>query len=103
RGELRLEPAMARVDLHRVRLRVEAPLAAWLPLEVLHRVRDVDVVLRDACLLERGVEDPPRGSDERMALLILLIARLLADEHEPRVRRAFAEDRLRGVLVQMAR
>ena len=103
RGELRLEPAVTRTDLDEIRLRMQAPLAARLPLEVLHRVRDVHVFARDPRRLERRVEDPPGGTDERVPLLIFLVARLLADEHERGARRALAEHGLCGVLVKSAR
>lgn len=60
---------------------VKAPLAAWCPLEVLHDVRDVDVVTRDPRGRQRAVEDVARP-DERPARAILAIAGLLLDEHE---------------------
>ena len=46
------------------------------------------------------VEQPPRGPDERLALPVLLIAGLLADEHDPGVRGARAEHGLVGLPVQ---
>ena len=52
----------------------------------------------------KGVfEHPARGPDERMALLVLLVARDLADEHHRDVRWSLTEHHLRGVLVQRAR
>ncbi len=100
---LGLEPAVARVDLDHVGLGVEAPLAARLPLEVLHGVRDVDVAPIHAGTLERRVEHAPRGADERAASSILDVPGLLADEHDRGGRVPFAEDRLCGVLVEVAR
>ena len=67
-----------------------------LPLEVLDRVGDVDLVAVDAGGGERLVEQAPRGADERMALFVLLVAGLLADEHDARVTRPLAEDGLRA-------
>src|SRR5947208_1394729 len=43
-----------------------------------------------------------RRADERPARLVLLVAGLLADEHDRRLPRALAEDRLRGVAVEVA-
>src|SRR5690242_14324332 len=74
-----LQPGMTRPNLGVVRLLMDATpaFAAALPLEVLHRVGDVDVVAVDTCLLERAVEQLPRRADERMASAVLLIAGLL--------------------------
>ena len=44
----------------------------------------------------------PAGPDERPSGEILLVARLLADEHDRRVERAFAEHRLGRILVEVA-
>src|SRR5204862_1577187 len=65
-----------------VRLLVDAPLSfrGGLPLEMLDRIRDVDGGAVDAGVGEAFVEDPSGRPDERMALLVLLIAGLLADE-----------------------
>src|SRR5690348_2483553 len=83
--ELRLEPGAAGHLLGPARLRVDAPLPARLPLEVLDRVRDVDLPAVDPREIERLVEQAPRRPDERAALLVLLVARLLADEHHRRL------------------
>ena len=64
---------------------MNATLAAWFPLEVLHDVRDVDAIAGEANRLERMIEQTPRRSHERAAGQILCIARLLADEHHVRV------------------
>src|SRR2546423_1894133 len=81
---------------------VKAPLAARLPLEVLYGVRYVDVVALHSGGLERAVEKPSGGADERQAFLVLLVARLLADQHDASVGRAGAEHRLGGVRPQRA-
>jgi hypothetical protein len=54
----------------------------------------------DASRLERVVQKTPGRTDERQPLPILVIARLLADQQEPRVRRARAEHGLRRPLPQ---
>ena len=72
RADLRVEPGAAGVDLHRVRLLVDAPLAARLPTEMLHHVRHVDRedlqgrpfvgpagALLDKALEEAGIDRAP--------------------------------------------
>jgi hypothetical protein len=61
---------------------VDAALPAGFPLEVLHGVRDVGVVAVDAAVAQRAVEDMPGGTDERVALLVLLVPGLLADQSQ---------------------
>ena len=100
--DLGVEPRPAGRDLAGVRLLVDAPLAARLPLEVLDDVGDVDLRAVDPRLRERPIEQRAGRTDERMAAQILGVARLLADEHQRRRRRAFAEDGLRGALVEVA-
>src|SRR5213075_1851966 len=56
----------------------------------------------EADLRERLVEDAPGGPHEGMALLVFLVAGLLAHQHDPRSRAAFAEDRLGGVFPERA-
>ena len=56
----------------------------------------------EARRVEGLVEHPARGADERFAAPVLLVARLLADEQDRRLRRTFPEHRLLGVPVQVA-
>jgi len=79
RLELRLEPRPAGAHLARVGLRVDPQLAARAPLEVLHGVGEIDLAALEAGPRERAIEQLPRRPDERPALAILLVARLLAD------------------------
>src|SRR5438270_7716144 len=102
RAELRLEPGAARLDFRCPRLLVDAALAAWLPLEMLDRVGDVDVASRDPRVLERLVEHCAGGPDEWCALAVFLVARLLADKHHTSLVRPGAEDDLRCSLVKIA-
>ena len=69
---------------------------------MLDHVGDVGLGTVDAGLLQRPVEQLARRPDERPALQILLIARLLADQHHTRARSPLAEHRLRTALVQRA-
>jgi len=80
RRELRFQPAAAGHYLGSVGALVDAALPAGLPLEVLDRVRDVGVVARDAAVTERAVEEMPGRADEGVALLVLLVPGLLADQ-----------------------
>ena len=70
---------------------------------MLDRVRDVDVVAGDPGLLEAAVEHAAGRTDERMPLDVLAITGLLADQHQARVRRAFAHHGLGRALPQVAR
>ena len=60
----------------------------------LDHVRDVDVLAGHADPAEQLVEELPGLADERVALLVLVEARRLADEHQVRLRVADAEDDL---------
>jgi hypothetical protein len=64
---------------------------ATLPLEVLNRIGDVDLGSLDPGRRQRAVEDDARRADKGVTLAVLLIARLLADEHERRMRRPLAK------------
>jgi hypothetical protein len=100
--ELGLQPEPAGPDLAPVRALVDPALAPLGPLEVLDRVGHVHVGTVDAGLVQRPVQDPARGPDERVALLVLLVARLLTDQRDGNARAAFAEHRLRRPPVQIA-
>src|SRR5204862_2073581 len=80
----------------------DAALASCLPLEVLDDVRDVDLAPVDPCVLERLVEKLPGRPHEGLALQVLLVAGLLADEDDLGLRGALAEDGMRPGLVQRA-
>jgi hypothetical protein len=66
------------------------------------RVRQINLGTVDARLRQTPVQHAPRRADERVALEVLLIARLLADQHEPGPLRALAEHRPGRVPVQIA-
>jgi hypothetical protein len=100
--DFRIEPRLARANLDRFGFGVDAALAAFDELEMFDRVRDIDVARIDPGVMHRSMQKLPGGSDERMTLAIFAIARLLADEHHARVRRPFAEDRLRCEFIQVA-
>ena len=69
----------------------------------LQDVRDEDVGARQPDPAEQLVEQLPRLADERDALLVLVEAGRLADEHQVGVRAARAEDDLRAPVGERAR
>jgi len=91
--DLVLEPGKARANFSRTWCLVDAALRTRVlcPLEVLDGVREVEVIAIDACCIERAIEDFPRRANERMALSLFDVARLLADHHHARSARTFAE------------
>ena len=93
--DLAEEVALARLDLVRLRVAVAGRPA-------LEDVRDVDVAARHPDLREQLLEQLPGLADERQALLVLVEARRLADEHQVGVRIAGAEHDLRPPLREPA-
>jgi len=97
-----LKPWQTSLDLHGIRLRVDAPFSARFPLEVLDDIRHVSVgpcnTGFDQCL----VKQLARWSDEWLPCEVFFIARLLTHKHQARVRTAFAEHRLSAPLPQRA-
>src|SRR5262249_5808222 len=93
-AELGVEPQSTGVDLHRVRLLVDAPLPPRLPLEVLDDVGHVHEPPVDAGLQARRVEELAGGADERSPDEIFVVPGLLADHHDARRRFTLAEDGL---------
>lgn len=102
--KLILEPRKARSHLADVRSLVQAALGARIarPLEVLYRIRDVDVVAVDARRVERVIEQPAGGANKWASLFVLLVARLLTDDDDARRSRPLAEHSLRPHLPQVA-
>src|SRR4051794_34984275 len=99
RMDLRLEPRPASGNLARTGLRVQSPLAALLPFEVLHRVRQVYRVLRNFGFIERLIKQPARRTDEWLSRDVFLIAGNFADEHYFCAWPALAENSLRRPFV----
>src|SRR3954452_17486217 len=85
---------MARVDVKALRRLVDAPLSALLEVEVLDRVRDIDVFAVDAGSLERLVQLAPGRAHEWAPLAIFAVARHLAYEHHAGLLQPLAEDSL---------
>src|SRR5205823_11530109 len=101
RRQLGVEPRPASGPLPSRRGLVDAHPAAGLPLEVLDDVGEIDPAPIDAGPSQCLVEDAPGGPHERLAGLVLLVAGLLAHQHQLGVGWAVAEDRLGGVPPQV--
>src|SRR5688572_26049339 len=95
---LLIQPRAACTNLGVIRFLVNTAFAflAALPLEMLHRIGDVNLAPVDSRLLQGVVEQPASRTDERPPLAILLIARLFADDDDSRAWSSFAEHRLRS-------
>jgi hypothetical protein len=98
--DLLLEPPLARLDLTRVGLLVKTSLAPRFVLEVLYCIRQVELAAIDAGACEGLVEEAPGRPDERPPADILLVAGLLADEHDGSIARPLPENRLRGLAIE---
>src|SRR5213080_4654943 len=81
---------------------MDTALAAGLPLEVLHRVRQVRGRAIELGLSESFVQQPPGRAHERLPCLVLLVAGLLSDEHYRSGLRALPEDGLGAELPEGA-
>lgn len=81
---------------------MESPLAALLPVEVLHRIGDIDQSAAQAGLCQSVVKQSSGGTHKGPALTIFLVARRFTDQHQRGRRWPFAKDRLSGKLVKRA-
>ena len=97
-----LKPDFASLDLITVWPLVQAPLAAHLVLEVLHRIGYRHFRARDGGLGQSSIENPSGRSYERLAGNVLLVSRLLPDEHQTGMPSPFSRNGLRGVLIERA-
>src|SRR5690606_33385494 len=88
--------------LCRTGLLVNPTLAPRFPLEVLDGIGDVGRNLVKPGLLQRLIQQAAGRPDKGLALDILDIAGLFADEHERRAGAAFAEDGLRAASPELA-
>jgi hypothetical protein len=97
-----VEPWPARGDVRHRRLAMDTSLPARFPTEVLDRVGDVDLVAIEPSLGEASIEELPGWTDERMALEVLTVTRLLTYDHHPSRGGALAEHGLRAEVVKVA-
>lgn len=96
------QPPRATLDFTGVRFVMKAPFAASFELEVLDRIGHVTERTVDAGFLQTLVDQPARGSDERLAGDVLLISWLFANWYNSRLGRAFAEHGLGGMFIEIA-
>src|SRR3954447_21395965 len=101
-GALSVEPPFAAIDFVGIRALVQAALAAHLMLEVFDRIGDEHILAHDAGTFQSLVQETTRRANKWVPGQIFLVARLLADHHQTRMRPAFAGYNLRGELVERA-
>jgi hypothetical protein len=78
------------------------PLSPRLPLEMLHNIGDIHFLTVDSRFDQRGIKQLSGRSDEGFAVEILLIPRLLTDQHDLGRGLALAEYRLRSLPPEVA-
>ncbi len=93
--ELTLEVWRTGLDLERLGI----PISGW---PTLDNVGDEYLLALPADGFEQLVEQPTGGADERPALLVLVVARAFADEHDFRLRVALTRYRPGARLVERA-
>src|SRR5665213_261427 len=98
----RLQPGPAGAHFSHAWLLMQPPLPAFFEFEMFDHVRHINFRTLDGRICESPVEDSPRESDKRMALDILFIPGLLADQRQVGRSRTFAKDSLRGLQIQIA-
>src|SRR5205823_18012 len=101
--ELGLEPRQTGLHLPAVGLLMDSALASQLVSEVLDHVGDVNLLARELGAFEASVKHAARRPHEGVALPVLSVAGLLADEHHARAPGPFADYGLRRPLPQITR
>jgi hypothetical protein len=100
--DLSLQPGAACLQFSAIRFLMNSTLAAFFEFEVFDGIRNLDTQPVDACIAQGPIEQAASRADEGLSLTVLLVARLLADEHDGRRLRTFAEDGLCSVFVKIA-
>src|SRR4029079_152293 len=100
--QLCLQPRAAGPDLRPVRRVVDPARPLRSPLEVLDRVRQVDVLVAQTDLAEDLAQKRAGRSHERLAAAVLDVARLPADEHDAGRDGTLTEDDARRTAPQLA-
>jgi hypothetical protein len=78
---------------------MESDFAPRFPLEMLHRIRDIDLSAIYTCGLQAFVQQLAGRPDERLSLLIFAITGLLAHQKNRGMGSAFAKNNLRCMLI----
>jgi len=100
--ELCLQPGPAGYHLAYERFLVHTSLATLYPLEVLDCIGYVNLLTGDPCFGQGLVKQASRRSDERMALPIFLISRLLSYKDDTGILRSLAENGLSCIFIYLA-
>src|ERR1051326_3535302 len=80
--KLCLQPRAAGSDLARIWFLMDPPFAARLPLEMFHRVGDVNFFPINSSFFQRLIHDFARRPNERFTGNIFVVSRLFADQHD---------------------
>ena len=97
-----IEPGTAGADLKRVWLLMNSAFSPWLPFEMLDDVGKVNVFAVNTSSGQCLVEHNSRGTNERPALKIFLVARLFAYHHYARMLPALAKHGLSAAFPEIA-
>jgi hypothetical protein len=101
-SDFRLQPWPTRGNLASLRSGVKTAFAPWLPFEMFHRIREINVAAVEAGRGKGLVQQLSGRPDERMPLSVFLVAWDLTDNHQTRFGGAFAEHDLCRVPEQFA-
>ena len=101
-SDFSIEPWTAGSYLLSIRLFVNPPFAALGRIEMLDHISDIDLVARYAGSHKGFIEQFSGRPDERMAIEVFLIARLLSYEHDFGLHVPFAEYGLRSATPNVA-
>src|SRR4051812_21918789 len=81
--DLCLEPGLTRDQVTQLRFAVDSSLPSLFMAEVLDRVGQVDTLLIDPSGAQGSLQELPGGTDEGLALTVLVVSRLFSYQHEP--------------------
>ncbi len=98
-GDLRFEPWAAGRNFKRVWLLVQPDFAPRFPLEMLHRIGDVDLGAIDAGGLQALIKQLTGRPNKRLSLLIFAITRLFAHQKNSGMGSAFAKNDLGRIAI----
>ena len=98
--QFRFQPWLARRRFRGGWLLVNPSLAAFFEFEVLHGICDVHIRPVDPCVSQGSVQQFAGRSDKRAASQVFLVARLLSDHDNTRLRGTLSHDGLGCVAVE---
>src|ERR1700730_10256787 len=86
-----VKPWATRGNFRCVRFLMDAPLPSRLPLEMFHRIRNINFPAVDSGFDESGIEQFAGRADKRFAFQVFLVTRLLTHEQDLCVLLPFSE------------